>query len=139
MTPKIDLIIPTFNGRHLLENYLPLVVKHTPHLANLIIVDDASTDRTEEFLKSNYPQVTYLRNNQNLGYVKSVNLGFKKAMSDYVVLLNNDVYPKKEYLKSALKFFSDPFVAAVTFNEENSSWPLISWTNGKLQFIRGTD
>lgn len=135
---KITIIIPSFNGRTILEKSLPQVVKHSPG-AKIIIIDDGGSDDTAIWLGENYPKVRLIRNETNLGFPRSVNKGVAAARSEFIVLLNNDVYPQKGYLSEALKYFADDSVFAVTFNETHSSWPQTSWQGGKLHYTRGTD
>jgi GT2 family glycosyltransferase len=137
--PSVDIIIPTYNAKNLLEKHLSNTIKNSPEIDNVIIVDDGSTDGTAEFIKTNFPDLIYLPHHQNLGFTISVNIGVSYSKADYIILLNNDVEPLKGYLQNALKYFSDPKVFAVTFNEENSSWPDVSYRDGKLQFERGID
>jgi GT2 family glycosyltransferase len=136
---NIDIVIPSFNGRYLLEKHLPKVIEYTPHLNKLIIVDDGGSDDTKSFLNKNYPKSLYLYHSKNLGFSKSVNQGVSHSRSEFLVLLNNDVSPQKNYLENSLKHFENPKVFAVTFNEKNSSWPDIKWDNGKIGFTRGID
>lgn len=134
-----DIVIPSFNGKHLLAKQLPEVIKNSNGFSRIIVIDDGSSDDTKEFLKKKFPKVYCLANNENLGFTKSVNLGFAISTSNHVVLINNDVYPKKGYLESPLNYLNDESIFAVTFNEENSSWPLVSWREGKFQYVRGED
>lgn len=133
-----EIIIPSYNGRSLLEKHLPDVISYSGDNVRVTIIDDGGSDDTARFLERNFPKMKVIRNPQNLGFTKSVNIGFKNAKSDLVVLLNNDVSPTKGYLPPALKHFSKDSVFAVTFNESTSSWPEVSF-NGKLQYIRGAD
>jgi len=134
----IDIVIPSYNGKHLLQKHLSEIVKNSPQVNNIIIVDDASIDGTEEWLKKEFPDVICLHHSKNIGFTRAVNIAAKYSKADFLVLLNNDVHPLKKYLDNALKYFDDEDVFAVTFNEENSSWPLISWT-GKINYTRGED
>jgi GT2 family glycosyltransferase len=136
--PKVSIVIPTFNGHHILEKSLPEVIKHSPG-AEIIIVDDGSSDGTQDWLKETYPKVRLVTHKKNLGFPRSVNDGVDHAKNDFVALLNNDVYPQKNYLVQALKYFDDKSVFAVTFAEKHSSWPETSWQGGKLQYTRGKD
>ncbi len=136
---KIDVIIPSYNGRYLLEKSLPYIVKNTKHLGKLIIIDNGSEDDTLSWLNKNYPQTLIVRNKTNLGYTKPVNQGISMSDSEFFILINNDVHPHKSYDTKSLPYFSDPEVFAVSFNEEGSSWPDISWSRGKIQFTHGKD
>lgn len=135
----VDIVIPSFNGRYLLEKHLPAVIKASPEVSRIIIVDDKSVDDTELYLEANFSNIKIIRNPHNLGFTKSVNRGVKESDSDFIVLLNNDVVPHPGYLTSALKYFSDKSIFAVTFNENQSSWPQVYWDQGKIGFVRGED
>ena len=134
----IDIVIPSFNGKYLLERHLPEVIKYS-HGAGIIVVDDGSTDGTCEYLQEKFPQVICLHHSKNLGFSKSMNIGIKSSKADYIVFLNNDIAPQKDYLINSLKYFSDKNLFGVSFNEENSSWPEATWHTGKFQFVRGED
>lgn len=138
MKPTLDIVIPSFNGKYLLEKHLPQVFKNSDFLNKVIIVDNGSTDDTVAWLKKNYPEVIIVRNASNLGFTKPINQGVAVSHSDYLVLLNNDVHPEKGYLKNIFHFFADKDVFAVSFNEDGSSWPLVKW-DGKIQFTKGED
>jgi len=135
----IDIIIPSFNGKYLLEKHLPEVIKNSDYLHKIIIIDNGSDDGTVEWLKKNYPEIIIVRNETNLGFTKSINQGIAVSEAEFLVLLNNDVHPVRGYLKNIIRYFEDEKVFAVSFNEDSSSWPLVSWENGKLQFTRGKD
>ena len=134
-----EVVIPSYNGLFLLKKHLPDVIKYSTNISRVIVVDNGSTDGTYEYLTVNFPDKVFcLRNGKNLFFPIAVNQGFREVKADLVVLLNNDVHPKKGYLASALRHFDNEKVFAVTFNEITSSWPLVSWS-GKLQYIRGED
>lgn len=138
MKPNIDIIIPSFNGKYLLEKHLPEVIKNSDNLNKIIVVDNGSTDGTVVWLEKEYPDVVIVKNTENLGFTKPINQGVAVSKAEYIILLNNDVRPEKDYLKNILRFFKDEKVFAVSFNENESSWPLVRW-DGKLQFTRGKD
>lgn len=90
MKPDLSIVIPTYNGQKLLEEFLPSVITYC-HGAEIIVVDDASNDETASFMKTHYPGIKLIVNRFNRGFSYSVNRGFKKAKTKYVLLLNNDV------------------------------------------------
>lgn len=136
---SVDVIIPSFNARYLLEKNLSHIVGLTENLGKLIIIDNGSEDDTVAWLNENYPETIIVRNETNLGYTVPVNQGIAKSDSEFFILINNDVRPNEGYVSNSMPYFSDPDVFAVTFNEEGSSWPDMSWAKGKMQFTRGTD
>lgn len=122
---KISIVIPSFNGRTLLGKYLPFVIQAAeiwdPSRKNweLIIVDDASTDGSSQWLKRTFPKIRIIQNPRNLRFAESCNRGVQVATGDVVVLLNNDVQPKPDFLIPLLKHFSDVSVFAVGCREIN--------------------
>ncbi len=136
MKKSYSIIIPSYNGKPLLAKHLPQVVKYSGHGTKIIIVDDGSIDGTVAFLKENYPTITCLHREKNMGFPSAINLGVKAVETEFFVLLNNDVAVTKNYLEAALSHFEDQSVFAVTLNETTSSWPVVTW-QGKLNYIRG--
>lgn len=139
MTPTIDIIIPTYNGKDLLEKNLKEVISQSKNAKKIIIIDDCSTDGTVDYLKDKFPQIEIIFNNKNLGFTRSINKAVKHSKSKLFVLLNNDVIPLDGYLEGAIDYFKNKNIFAVSFNEQNSSWPVVSWSHGKLQFIQSPD
>jgi GT2 family glycosyltransferase len=101
---EISVVIPNYNGQKLLEKNLPHVINAAPK-AEIVVVDDASTDNSVEFLKTNFPKVIIIKNQKNLRFSKSCNKGVKAAKGDIVVLLNSDVKPEKDFLQPLLNHF----------------------------------
>jgi GT2 family glycosyltransferase len=115
---KIDLsiIVPVFNKQSLTQKMLESLVETLPQnlMAELIIVDDASTDGTSAWLESltisdlACPQIKtlkVLKNSHNLGYAKSNNLAAKQAKGEILALLNNDLVLKPNWLDPMLALF----------------------------------
>ena len=137
--PMVDIVIPTYNGLHLLKKFLPAALKCTPNLNQLIIIDDGGQDETKEYVKS-LRSVVYLKSPKNMGFSHSMNLGLSVSTAKYIVFLNNDVLVKKDYLLEPLELLeNDASLFAVNFCEQNSSWPLVSWSAGKLQYTNSKD
>jgi len=111
----ISIVIPNYNGAKLLEKNLPKVLEATSLYkkgkTEIIIVDDASTDKSLDLVKDK--NVVVLKNEKNLGFSSTINNGVKKATGDIVILLNTDVYPQENFLESLIKHFEDESVFAV--------------------------
>jgi len=131
---KFSIIIPNWNGEKLLSKNLPAVLKTGAQ--QVIVVDNGSTDDSITFLKKLQPQNFCLKvifNQSNRGFVRAVNQGVKVADGEIVVLLNNDVKPESDFLKSLSKDFQDEKVFAVSLNEPQWSWAKGKWVDGFVE------
>ncbi|AWW32252.1 glycosyltransferase family 2 protein [Echinicola strongylocentroti] len=111
---SISVIIPNYNGKHLLEKYLPATLEATEQAGvsvEVIVVDDASTDGSAAFIAHHFPSVQVLVNSENKGFSYTCNQGIKAAQYDLVMLLNSDVALEKDYFDRLWKYFdqSDTF------------------------------
>lgn len=110
---KVDIVIPNFNGSHLLAQNLPKVLaSFEDYEGGIIIVDDGSSKPEvldlERFLeKLNSKKITLHKHDKNKGFSSAVNTGVSISDADIVVLLNSDVVPQKNFLESPLKKFED--------------------------------
>src|SRR5258708_1380441 len=107
----VYIIIPTYNALPLLKKHIPGVVAAMRKGDELIVVDDASTDGSAQWLKDE--KITVLVNKKNLRFGESCNRGVSEAKSDIVVLLNNDASPEKDFLNILLPHCEDGDVFAV--------------------------
>jgi GT2 family glycosyltransferase len=139
-----SIVIPNWNGRDLLEKYLPSVlaaVADNP-AHEVIVVDNGSTDGSAEFVATQFPQVRLLALKENLGFGGGSNAGFRAAKNDIVVLLNSDMRVTPGFLTPLLAGFTDEKVFAVScqifFSDANKpreetgltqAW----WENGALR------
>ena len=97
-TADVSVIVPTYQGRDHLEQLLPSLGEQTlPH--EVIVVDNASTDGTLEFLRSRWPHVQLISFSENRGFGKATNAGVAAARSETVVLLNNDIVCTPTFLE----------------------------------------
>lgn len=111
-----SVVIPNWNGRDLLEKYLPSVVAAlSGHPDNeVIVVDNGSTDGSAEFVRSAFPGVRLLALPRNLGFGGGSNAGFRAARNDIVILLNSDMRVHPGFLQPLLDGFADEQVFAVS-------------------------
>ena len=109
-------VIPNWNGRDLLEKYLPpLIEAMSGHPDNeIIVVDNGSTDGSAAFVRERFPSVRVLELPQNLGFGGGSNAGFRAARNDIVVLLNSDMRVAPDFLQPLLDGFGAPGVFAVS-------------------------
>src|SRR5579871_2359331 len=111
-----SVVIPNWNGRDLLEKYLPSVVEAMRgHPDNeIIVVDNGSADGSAEYVAQEFPSVRVLALPTNLGFGGGSNAGFRAAKNDIVVLLNSDMRVERDFLAPLLEGFRDRDVFAVS-------------------------
>ena len=85
------VVILNWNGRHMMEKFLPSVIANTTGDAEVIIADNGSTDDSIEFLHSHYPSLRIIQLDQNYGFAEGYNRALAQVEADYFVLLNDDV------------------------------------------------
>jgi GT2 family glycosyltransferase len=112
----VSIVIPNWNGRDLLQNYLPSVVAAAEALpgSEVIVVDNGSTDGSATLLREQFPQARVVALDKNLGFGGGSNTGFCAAKHDIVVLLNSDIRVERDFLKPLIAAFTDERVFAVS-------------------------
>ena len=88
--PTISVVIPVKDRRESLLRAVASVVKQTYRVLEIVVVDDGSTEVLEGYLKENFPQVIYLRNDTSKGAPYARNRGWKHATSDLIAFLDSD-------------------------------------------------
>ena len=92
--PVADVVIPTWNGRALLDRCLPTVIRQ----GRVIVVDNGSTDGTDELLATRFPDVRVVAFPENRGFAAAVNAGMAAGDAKAVVLVNNDVECDEDFV-----------------------------------------
>ena len=110
--PRVSIIIPIYNKWQFTHNCLKSIKENKPQAEfEIIVIDNASFDDTSLLFKK-IKNITYLKNNTNLGFSKACNQGAKIAKGEYLLFLNNDTIAKKHWL--------DPLVDELDSNKNAS-------------------
>ncbi|MDP5061512.1 MAG: glycosyltransferase, partial [Maribacter sp.] len=102
---KIAVVILNWNGEVLLERYLPSVIKYSND-ADIYVADNASTDDSVAFVKTNYPSVKIIQNTENGGFAKGYNDAMVDVDADIYCLLNSDVEVTPNWLNPIIDAFT---------------------------------
>ncbi len=109
---KISVVIPTLNRINTLQRALDSVINQTYKPAEIIVVDNGSSDGTLKFLREQYPKITILTENK-IGVSSARNKGIKNSINQWIALLDSDDawHPRKleiqtSMLDSALKEYN---------------------------------
>lgn len=102
---KVSVVTPNYNGKKFLKKYFDSLKLNADNIGEVIIVDNASTDGSVDFIRENdYPfTVIIIENSKNEGFAKAVNQAIEIASFDYVFSLNNDVEVEKDVVSNLLK------------------------------------
>ena len=87
--PVVSVVIPSYNRKDFLRLALQSVISQTAKPDEIIVVDDGSTDQTVEHLSSEFPSVTWLRQ-ENQGVATARNYGIRQARGEWIALLDSD-------------------------------------------------
>lgn len=109
--PKVSVIIPTYNRAHLIGKAIKSVLNQTYKDFEVTVVDDGSTDNTEEIVKSFTDfKIHYICHKHNRGASAARNTGIKASRGEYIAFLDSDDEWLPEKLDKQMK----------TFNSESS-------------------
>jgi GT2 family glycosyltransferase len=149
MSHSISVILPNYNGSHLLEENLPYLVEslgNIPH--EIIVVDDCSTDNSIDMLKQKYPDIKIIVSESNEGFSATCNKGINAASNELLCLVNTDVRFTADYFQNAIKYFQDSSLFAVKGDIINhqgdisnitttETAPVLYYKKGFLRFNHG--
>jgi GT2 family glycosyltransferase len=114
---NISIVIPSYKGKELLKRYLPSILNAGKNYSlgktEFIIVDDASSDGTVEYLRSNCQDIRVIEHSVNKGFSISANQGILAARNRIVVLLNNDVEIAEDFFLFLPGHFEEEAIFAV--------------------------
>ncbi|MEP6674598.1 MAG: glycosyltransferase [Ferruginibacter sp.] len=112
---KLSVIIVNYNVKHFLEQCLCSVIKACKNIeAEILVIDNNSSDGSEIYLTSKFPSVLFTWNKENTGFAKANNIAVSHAKGDYILFLNPDTILSEDCLEKSLIFFqSHPNAGAV--------------------------
>lgn len=105
--PKIYFIIVTYNAMKWAEKCFSSLRKSSVPV-QVIVVDNGSVDGTQDFIKSNYPEIAMIQSAENIGFGKANNLGIEKAYksgADFFYLMNQDAWIFENTIEKLLNFY----------------------------------
>lgn len=102
--PLVSILILNWNGINWLEECIASVMQTSYQPIEIVVVDNASTDKSVEMVETKYKEVVVVKNPENYGYAKGNNIGFKQVKGKYVVTLNNDMVVDKHWLDEPIVY-----------------------------------
>ncbi|KAA5805704.1 glycosyltransferase family 2 protein [Thermoanaerobacterium thermosaccharolyticum] len=106
--PKVTVAIPTYNRAHYLKEAIESVLNQTYTDYELLVVDNASTDITEEVVKSfSDKRIKYIKNETNIGMVNNWNKCIDLAQGEYLIIFHDDDIMKPELLEKEVEILDN--------------------------------
>lgn len=140
------VLIPVYNGTEHLKKLMPSLVKNTPNNVQIIIIDDCSPDAEVQKYLQNYADfsnIKIIKNNSNLGFVKTMNKGMSLINTKYAVWLNTDTIVPKQWIERLLYPFDGYNKIATTTPFTNSgctfSFPIYCEDNEMVKTVDEID
>ena len=109
----LSIIILTYNNKNLLEECIRSIKANTKVISyELIVVDNNSTDGTQDHVRRIFPDIKLIDNEKNLGFTRANNKGLKIAKGRYSLILNDDTYLRTDAFSDVVKYMdSDTSIA----------------------------
>ena len=140
--PRVCVVVLNYNGRRHLEYCLPSIRDTAYESLRVIVVDNASSDDSLDYVRREFPEMTRLSSPRNLGWAGGNNLGIDEALrqdAEYVVLANNDIRVDPRWVAAAVEVAQgDPRIGIVGFRVLEPAEPgdttafdraVAEWTN----------
>ena len=102
----IAVVILNWNGAQLLEQFLPSIIAYSED-ATIYVADNASTDHSIEVIKTKFPTVKLIQNEDNYGFAKGYNAALQHIEEPYYALVNSDIEVTKGWLTPILSIFDN--------------------------------
>lgn len=112
---KIAIVILSWNGEKLFDDFLPSVIEHSKsESTEIIVADNGSADKSVEHLRRIYPSVRIIELKENYGFAEGYNQALKQVDAEYFVLLNSDVKVTENWIEPCIeRFEADEKLAAI--------------------------
>lgn len=144
----ITVVIPNYNGAHLLRKNLPSVTAAIAVYAgrvSIIVVDDGSVDDSLAVLKQEFPEVQVVVHAKNQGFAEAVHSGVNAADTELLFLLNSDVALQPDLFSPLVAYFEDsdtfsvnPLIYDEQVEVKRHAWNLRQFKSGSLKILDWT-
>ncbi|MBF0100892.1 MAG: glycosyltransferase family 2 protein [Desulfobacterales bacterium] len=124
-TVDVTISLISHNSKRDLEHLLPSLTESLKDISHeILLIDNCSTDHTDEFIQQHYPTIMYRKNEKRLGYGANHNQNLKIAQGRYISLMNADILLGKDTFHKLIRFMDQHQDIGITapnmFNEDQS-------------------
>lgn len=124
MDPLISIIITNFNGKKWLEKCFTSLLNQTYINFEIIFIDNKSVDDSVEYLENNFSdsRIKIIKSEINTGFSGWNNLWISNAKGEYILLLNNDIWVKNDFLKKLIDYKKTTNLDIIGPSEMDYNW-----------------
>ncbi len=134
--PRVAVVILNWNGRHHLATYLPSVVEHSNEDADVVVIDNGSTDDSVQWLKQHHPHVHVVELEKNMGFAGGYNAGLARVNAEVFVLLNSDVRTSPNWIQPVVDMMeNEGYVACQPLIRNDTDPELFEYAGAAGGFI----
>ena len=105
--PLVSIIVLNYNAGELLLNCINSLKKSTYSNLEIIIVDNISSDGSQEKCKNKFPDIKLIQNKNNLGYCGGNNVGIQHASGEFIVILNPDTIVEPNWINELISAYNE--------------------------------
>lgn len=139
MWAEVTVVIPNYNGAEFILESLQAVKEAAdryPGKVHIIVVDDGSTDNSVVAIGERHANVEIVAKSANAGFAQAVKTGMQTAQTEWVVLLNSDVYPDENFIQPLIRWadMSDLFAVGCRVERSDGTVEKISWVRRELRW-----
>ena len=103
----VSVIVLNYNAGELLLNCIESIKKSAYKNLEIIVVDNISTDKSQETCKEKYSDIKLIQNDENFGYCEGNNIGIRAAKGDYIIILNPDTIVESNWIEELISAYSE--------------------------------
>ncbi len=137
----IYIVIPVHNRKNYTKNCLLSLRNQTYKDFKIVVINDGSSDDTEEMLKNEFQEVYVIEGDGNLWWTAATNLGVEYALennADYVLTLNNDTEAESDFIENLLKYAEPNIIQGALWKKKDSNI-IIDGGTSKINWITGNN
>ncbi len=109
----VSIIIPHWNGIEILSECIESLKLSTYPNIEIVVVDNLSTDGSQNWIKNNHPDIILIENDKNYGYAGGCNRGVNACLGEYIIFLNNDTVQTPGWIEYLVNIMAaEPQIAA---------------------------
>ncbi|WP_456277648.1 glycosyltransferase family 2 protein [Bacillus sp. AK128] len=118
-SPLVSIVMLAWNRKEDVRESLIRINEVCYNPFEVIVVDNASNDGTQDMVETEFPDVKLIRMYKNIG-IEAYNIGFENAKGDYIIIIDDDSFPARNALTLMVEQFEqDPYLGGVAFDVRN--------------------